>query len=172
MRERRRVPAPSTPGTFREAIQVEREAAAKQNSSGTKPPEVPPLPGPKQLAWLLLQHPQTLQPEEAEALGRVKKDAEAANMLELAGTFLDIVRERQAEQLDPWLAACEQGGVKAMRTFAAGLKQDYAAVRAALTLPWSNGPTEGKVNKLKLLKRQMFGRANFDLLRQRVLLAG
>ena len=58
-----------------------------------------------------------------------------------------------------------------METFAAGLQQEMAAVRAALTLPWSSGQTEGHITKLKLIKRQMYGRANFDLLRRRVLLA-
>lgn len=58
-----------------------------------------------------------------------------------------------------------------MKTFAEGLRRDYAEARAALELPWSNGQTEAQVNKLKLIKRQMYGRANFDLLLQRVLLA-
>jgi transposase len=61
--------------------------------------------------------------------------------------------------------------VRAVATFAAGLVEDGDAVRAALTTPWSNAQTEGHVTKLKLLKRQMYGRANFDLLRRRVLLA-
>lgn len=104
-------------------------------------------------------------------LKRVRQDTEAATTFEVASAFLNLVCERQAEQLDPWLAACEKGSIKALQTFAAGLEQDYAAVRAALTLPWSNSPTEGKVNKLKLLKRQVYGRANFGLLRQRVLMA-
>ena len=59
----------------------------------------------------------------------------------------------------------------AVETFATGLRQDAAAVGAALTLSWSSGQAEGQVNKLKLIKRQMYGRANFDLLRSRVLLA-
>ncbi len=59
----------------------------------------------------------------------------------------------------------------AIQTFAAGLEQDGAAVRAALTEPWSSGQAEGQVNRLKLLKRQSYGRASFDLLRRRVLLA-
>lgn len=54
-------------------------------------------------------------------------------------------------------------------TFAAGIRQDYAAVQAALATHWSNGQTEGQVNRLRFLKRQMYGRANFDLLRRRVL---
>jgi transposase len=58
-----------------------------------------------------------------------------------------------------------------LRGFAIGLRRDWAAVSAALELPWSNGQTEGQVNKLKLLKRQMYGRASFELLRRRCLLA-
>jgi transposase len=61
--------------------------------------------------------------------------------------------------------------VRALTTFAAGLRQDGAAVRAALTLPWSSGQAEGQINRLKFLKRQMYGRASFELLRRRVLLA-
>ena len=70
-----------------------------------------------------------------------------------------------------WLKDAQQSGVAAVTTFAAGLRQDEAAVRAALTTPWSSGQTEGQVGKLKLLKRQSFGRSSFDLLRRRVLLA-
>ncbi len=58
---------------------------------------------------------------------------------------------------------------EALKQFAKGIKQDLAAVTNALSLPWSNGQTEGQVNRLKLIKRQMYGRANFDLLRKRVL---
>ena len=69
-----------------------------------------------------------------------------------------------------WMRKAANGGVQALETFAAGLQQDAASVRAALTTGWSNGQTEGHVNKLKLLKRQMYGRAKFDLLRRRLLL--
>jgi transposase len=61
--------------------------------------------------------------------------------------------------------------VPAVATFAAGLEQDGPAVRAALTLPWSSGQAEGQINRLKLVKRSMYGRASFDLLRRRILLA-
>jgi transposase len=73
--------------------------------------------------------------------------------------------------LDAWLTEARACGVGAVETFAAGLEQDGAAVRAALTLPWSNGQAEGQINRLKLLKRQNYGRASFNLLRQRVLMA-
>ena len=85
---------------------------------------------------------------------------------ELANAFAPLVRERDADALDPWLGRAQMTG---LRGFAEGLSRDSDAVRAALTQPWSNGPTEGHVNRLKLLKRQMYGRAKFDLLRSRVL---
>jgi transposase len=70
-----------------------------------------------------------------------------------------------------WLADALKSDVSAVATFARGLQQDGAAVKAALTTPWSSGQTEGQVGKLKLLKRQTFGRAKFDLLRRRMPLA-
>ncbi len=73
--------------------------------------------------------------------------------------------------LDAWLAEARSCSVPAVETFAAGLQQDAAAICAALTTPWSNGQAEGQITKVKLLKRSMYGRANVDLLRRRVLLA-
>ena len=73
--------------------------------------------------------------------------------------------------LEAWLADARTSGLRAVETFAAGLEQDGPAVRAALTTPWSSGQAEGQITRLKLLKRQMYGRAGFDLLRHRTLLA-
>ncbi|PWC96663.1 transposase [Azospirillum sp. TSO5] len=73
--------------------------------------------------------------------------------------------------MDTWLTDALACGIPAVETFAAGVRQDEAAVKAALTMPWSSGQAEGQVNKLKLIKRQMYGRASFELLRRRVLLA-
>ena len=82
------------------------------------------------------------------------------------------MRHKRPEKLDSWLEACAASSVNALRTFAAGIQQDVKAVRTALELPcWSNAQTEGQVTRLKFIKRMMYGRANFDLLRQRVLLA-
>jgi len=86
-------------------------------------------------------------------------------------SFAVMVRERQGERLDAWVHAAATSGIAELRGFAYGLLRDKAAVRAGLTLPWSQGQTEGQVNRVKMLKRQMFGRAKHDLLRQRVLLA-
>ncbi len=80
-----------------------------------------------------------------------------------------MVRERQGEQLDAWLAAASASAIPDLRRFAIGLLADKAAIQAGLTEVWSNGQTEGHVNRLKTLKRQMYGRAGFALLRQRFL---
>jgi len=80
-----------------------------------------------------------------------------------------MVKQRLADQLDLWLDACETFSAMQVQNFASSLRQDYAAVRAALETIWSNGQTEGQVNRLKCIKRQMYGRANFDLLRLKVL---
>ena len=82
-----------------------------------------------------------------------------------------MVRKRKAELLDIWLAYACTSPITEVRTFATHLKQDYDAVKAALSLPWSNGQVEGQIHRLKLIKRQMYGRAHFDLLRKRVLYA-
>ncbi len=80
-----------------------------------------------------------------------------------------MVRERKVELLEDWFKTVQESGISALQSFMNGLKQDLAAVKAALSLPWSNGQTEGQVNRLKFIKRQMYGRANFDLLRRKVL---
>ena len=79
-----------------------------------------------------------------------------------------LVRERQAAVLDPWLKAAQGGPLAG---FAEGLQRDHAAVAAALVHPWSTGPVEGQINRLKLIKRRGYGRAGFDLLRARILAA-
>jgi len=80
-----------------------------------------------------------------------------------------LLRERDETALTPWLARAEASGLTEFAACAASLRQDEAALVAALTLPWSNGQTEGQVTRLKRVKRQMYGRAKVDLLRRRVL---
>ena len=71
--------------------------------------------------------------------------------------------------MDAWLLACRTSDIIELRNFVDVLQRDYAAVKAALTLPWSSGPVEGHINRLKLIKRSGYGRMQLDLLRQRVL---
>lgn len=87
----------------------------------------------------------------------------------LAQQFAQIVRGRQPSELSAWLEQAQHSPCAELQLFGLGLRQDLAAVTAALSSEWSNGQTEGQVNRLKTLKRQMFGRASFDLLRARVL---
>jgi transposase len=87
----------------------------------------------------------------------------------LLQAFLHMIRERQAEHLDAWMNEARSSGIKELHSFVAGLERDYDAVKAGLTLKWSQGPVEGTVNKLKVHKRLMYGRAGFPLLRQKML---
>jgi transposase len=90
---------------------------------------------------------------------------------DLAQRFGSMVRRRQPDQLDPWLEAALGSGLPDLRTFAKGLQREYSALEAALVYPYSTGPVEGHINRLKLIKRSMYGRGSFELLRQRVLIA-
>jgi transposase len=106
--------------------------------------------------------------EFVDALYRLRPEVNQAALL--ARAFAGMMRERRGEELDLWIEQARQPDVpRELGIFATGLKSDYDAVKAALTTEWSNGQVEGQVNRLKLLKRQMYGRAKFDLLRQRVL---
>jgi transposase len=87
----------------------------------------------------------------------------------LSQAFLALVRERRGDALEAWMAKAATSGIEALARFAQGLQEDLAAVKAGLTLPWSNGPVEGHSNRLKVRKRQGDGRAGCALLRQRVL---
>ena len=121
----------------------------------------------------MLKEPAEREPEEqalVQALG--DRCAELKTSAELAREFAGMMRRRQVETWEDWVVKAQGPGVaRELCGFAAGLKQDEAAVKAALTLEWSNGQVEGQINRLKLLKRQMYGRAGFDFLRRRFLRA-
>lgn len=101
----------------------------------------------------------------------LQSSAEIKQAVALTGKFQKLVKKRKIELLEEWLSEAEKLDTK-WKNFAKGLRQDFKAVSAALTSEWSNGQTEGQVNRLKFLKRQMYGRAKFDLLRARVLWQG
>jgi transposase len=88
--------------------------------------------------------------------------AEVAEAMDLARDFATLVRQRQPTQLAPGLTRATTSAVDAMRRFATGLYEDYEAVKAGVTLPWSTSPVEGHINRLKMVKRQMFGRVRLD----------
>jgi transposase len=137
------------------------------------PPPAPPTPrtySPRHASWLLVHRPHELECEDRTYLEQLcHLSAEGATAHALAQEFGRLVRERDHPALVPWLERAEQSALPEMMGFAAGIRRDHAAVAQMLLSPWSNGQVEGQVNRLKLLKRQMYGRANFDLLRKRVL---
>ena len=96
----------------------------------------------------------------------------AAKIKQLGIEFQKIVKERRADLFDDWLRRVKESGIKKLQSWAQGLLSDESAVRNAFSMTWSNGQTEGQVNRLKTIKRQMYGRAKFDLLRARVLYQG
>jgi transposase len=128
-----------------------------------------PFPSPRQATWMLLM-PEKLKGEQqkiVEDLRQFFPDVSGAQ--ELARGFFRIVRERKANELRAWLMAALKSQLPEFVKFANGIMQDLQAVKAALTYEWSQGQVEGQVNRLKFLKRQMYGRAKLDLLRARVL---
>lgn len=126
----------------------------------------------KRMTWLLVKDPDELDEEEREELATLRQGSTTAqHVYPLAQAFRQMVRLRQGEKLDAWLEEVNASALPEVQRFAAGIQRDKAAVQAGLTLSVSNGVLEGHINRLKLIKRSMYGRANFDLLRLRVLAA-
>ena len=121
-------------------------------------------------AWLIMRRAESLSTEEEEILERLCQHPVLSPSIALTQSFLKLVRQRLPEQLDVWLTNALNSSVKAFVSFAKGLQEDYDAVKAGVTLEVSNGQVEGQNNRLKMLKRQMFGRAGLDLLAKRFIL--
>lgn len=132
---------------------------------------VEPLASPRHLTWLLLRQPEGLNQREQTTLAFIREVQDINSTYELAQRFFKMIRERQVDLLDPWLQECEQSEIPDLQTFAGGLRREYSALKAALQFSYSNGPVEGQINKLKYIKRSMYGRGSFELLRQRFLQA-
>jgi transposase len=124
----------------------------------------------RRATWLVLQKPETRSAEDQQQLLLLQQaHPQVGAACTLAQNFVQMIRERNALALEPWLKEATESAIPELRTFAAGVKRDQAAILAALTYAWSQGQVEGQVHRLKLLKRQSYGRAGFDLLRHRVL---
>jgi AraC-like DNA-binding protein len=148
------------------------------------PPSLPPLPliaapqpvvgrsplSANRATWLILRRSEPSS-EEKHLEGVLKSSPQFAPVIELAQSFARLIRQHQADQFEAWLEQALHSNIPAFVNFAAGLKEDFEAVQAAMRLRVSNGQVEGQINRLKLLKRQMYGRASIELLTQRFLLA-
>ena len=121
-------------------------------------------------SWIVVKERALLDDQEKAALERmIAADAQVKLVAQLAERFVTMVKQREAGKLEQWLQDAAASGVRSFISFASGLRQDLTAVYNALSMRWSNGQTEGQVNRLKFIKRMMYGRANFDLLRKRFL---
>ena len=181
------------PGTSRQVHRFVAERRTKPIRSGRKPrsktmamPERlaagTSLPTARQLAWLLVQPTSALDAATAAVVTHVEQDEAAKVVAGLARRFTALVRASGvggtatggrdgAADFDPWITQARACSAPAIAKFASGLDGDAAAVRAALTEPWSNGQAEGQINRLKLIKRQSYGRVGLDLLQRRMVLA-
>jgi len=120
--------------------------------------------------WLFVRDPNKLEEIEQEDLAAFcQASAPLKKAYEILQDFLSIVHQREGQRLDAWLARVAESGLPELQSFATGVERDKDAVKAGLTWPINNGMVEGHVTKLKLIKRTMYGRAGFALLRQRVL---
>jgi len=129
------------------------------------------LEAPRHLVWLLLRDPSKLTELEQRTLSFLCEDPRGETLYGLMQSYVTLMRKRDVEALDSWLERGMTCGIPDLESFAQGLQKDYSAIKAALTLPYSNGPVEGQINRLKLVKRSMYGRGDFKLLRQRFLKA-
>jgi transposase len=120
--------------------------------------------------WLFVRDPKKLDEIEREDLAAFcQANLTLKRAYDLIQDFLRMVRKREGHRLDAWLVQIEKSDLPELQSFATGIEKDKAAVQAGLTWSINNGQVEGHVNKLKLIKRTMYGRAGFPLLRQRVL---
>jgi transposase len=119
---------------------------------------------------LVLKRPGQRTDADAQLIAHLQaQHPNVAVAIDLAQDFCTIVRERQVDRFDDWLARAVASSVAPLQRFATGLHADYEAAKAGIRLRWSNGPVEGQINRLKMLKRSMFGRAKLDLLSRRFL---
>jgi transposase len=125
-----------------------------------------PTPSRQRVAWLVVADRERLDAREQRFVDALMASSpELSHLISLAREFRTFVRQKEADRLDEWVATARGS---ALAGFAEGLARDLAAVRAALSLPWSTGPVEGQISRLKTIKRTMCGRAGFELLRHRV----
>jgi len=165
-----------SPSTVRGYVRAWRGARSPRSGGQTAPPPRPLLhvtASPRQTCWLLLRAEEDLTPDEQTYRTHLYHACPQIALAQaLTREFRTLVRDRDVPGLYSWLHGLTLSAIPEFGAVARGIWMDRAAVEAALTEPWSQGQTEGKVNKLKTTKRALYGRSTFDLLRQRMLHAG
>ena len=156
---------------YRGSLRTLRRLTARLRQD-TAVPAPPPAPKAKKVASWILTPPGDLTDGDRAALARITgRCTELKATGDLVREFADMLCRRRGERLEAWAGQAEASPVSELRGFAKGLRKDWAAVTAGLTVSYSSGAVEGHVNRIKMIKRQMYGRAKPDLLRKRVLLA-
>ena len=136
------------------------------------PPRLPDIFNlPSKVPFLLLRSKQQLTCSERKLVAALcRKCSQIKTAYELAREFKNLMEQQKGALLQQWVSKVVTSGIGELKGFACGLLSDLEAVKNAFSLPWSNGQVEGQINKLKTIKRQMYGRASFELLRKRLLL--
>lgn len=163
--ERRPTPAPTTP---RKYLQEDMHGQVELNSIRPSSAE-PSLPVARRLVWLFLLPVEKLDEEEVRLRQCLLNHTVLQQACQLVNGFQCMMHKRDGDNFTSWLQACQASHIPEFVNLALGMKKDHEAIQTALSSEWSNGQTEGQVNRLKFLKRQMYGRANFDLLAARFL---
>lgn len=135
-----------------------------------QPPPAPPVPSAREItAWIMRPDDRLSDDDRTRLKDARARCADLAALTDLAHGFNNLVRQRGGDRLETWINNTERCAYAEVRAFATGLRADFDAVRAGLTRQWSSGPVEGNINRVKMIKRQMYGRAKLDLLRKRIL---
>jgi transposase len=164
-----RIAAQGYPGSLRMVYRFLKTLKAQEMSASVAVQRLPHYSSTAAVS-LFMRCPDTLNHIQREHLAAFRQAASALDMAyRLVQDFHAMMHKREGERLDAWLTQVLESGLSELRSFAEGVERDKPAVQARLTLAINNGQVEGHINCLKLIKRNMYGRANFDLLRQRVL---
>jgi transposase len=157
---------------YRGRYQIVRDYLRPFRNSVRVPEPAPLAPKVRRVVGWIMSNPKDMTDEDRQRLEGIL--ARSPELVALAGhvrSFATMMRDLRGDRLEEWMAAVDADDLPALRSFVIGLRRDQDAVTAGLTLSWNSGPVEGHVNRIKMIKRQMYGRANPDLLRKRILLA-
>lgn len=157
---------------YRGSKRTVRRHLEQVRASGKPAPDKPKELTVRKASWLITAHPDKINESNALKLKQLlSRCPELEAVADCVRAFAQMMTERRGYDLDSWLTRAEHTGLKPLRSLARGLRQDFDAVTAGLTLEWSSGRVEGNVNRIKRIKRDGYGRAGFDLLRRQILLA-
>lgn len=149
---------------------VDKGRSVRQIYRSGGPPLIP-TPSPRQTLWMLLKPEKLKEPEQEVIKSLVELSPEIEKAVKLANHFYQLMKERKVGQLSAWMEEAQNSRIPELRAFVRGIENDRTVIDAAMSHEWSNGQVEGQVHRLKLLKRQMYGRAKIDLLRAKILMA-